>query len=51
MHNVKTIADFHYKADSVRAIAQGIYDQREREFLLRFVAYCEKVAAGKLKAS
>ena len=51
MRNVKTIADFHSKAKSVRTIARGIFDQRERRFLLRFVRYCEKVAAQKLKAS
>jgi hypothetical protein len=51
MRNIKTIADFNSKAVSVRAIAKGIYDQQERRFLLRFVAYCENMAAAKLKTS
>ena len=51
MRNVKTIADFHSKADSVRTIAKGIFDHKERNFLLRFVAYCEMIAAEKLKTS
>jgi len=51
MRNVNTIADFHSKAVSVRTIAKSIYDQHERRFLLRFVAYCENLAAEKLKTS
>ena len=51
MRNVKTIADFHGKAASVRTIAKGIYDKQERRFLLRFVAYCENLAAEKLKTA
>jgi hypothetical protein len=51
MRHVKTIAEFNSKAKSIRTIAKGIFDQRERKFLLRFVRYCEKLAAEKLKAS
>jgi|GEM_PF-3818742 len=51
MRNVRTIADFHSKTKSVRTIAKGIFDHRERKFLLRFVRYAEKLAAEKLKAS
>ena len=51
MHNVKTIADFHSIAKSVRTISKGIFDKQERRFLLRFVRYREKLAAEKLKAS
>jgi hypothetical protein len=51
MHTVKTIDDFRGKAKSIRAIAKGIFDHKEREFLLRFVGYCETMAAEKLKAS
>jgi hypothetical protein len=51
MRNVRTIVDFHSKAKSVRAISKGIFDKRERRFLLRFLRYCENLAAEKLKAS
>jgi hypothetical protein len=51
VQNIKTIADFHSEAGSVRTIAKGIYDKQERKFLLRFVAYCEKLAAEKLTTS
>jgi hypothetical protein len=49
MKDVKAIDDFYGKAKSIRAIAKGIYDDKEREFLLRFVKYCEKMAVEKLK--
>ena len=51
MKDVKTVGDFRGKAKNIRVIAKGIYDDKEREFLLRFVRYCEKLAVEKLETS
>jgi hypothetical protein len=35
--------DLRRRAEEVRAIAKGIFDQRERQTLLEFVDDCEKL--------
>ena len=46
MTDRKAPADFGGRVDEIREIAKGIYDHKERDALLRFVADCEKFAAA-----
>ena len=45
MQDDGTAANFHSRADEVRKIAQGVFDNSERQTLLQFVADFEKLAA------
>jgi hypothetical protein len=40
-------AEFHRRADKVREIAEGIFDQTERSFVLKFVSDSEKLVVLK----
>jgi len=45
MQNKDTAAEFHRRAVKVREIAQGIFDNTERRFLLKFVSDSERFFA------
>ena len=44
MHSEAQLAKFHSNAAEVRRIAEGIYDQKERRIILRFVAESVKLS-------
>jgi len=46
MDQPETGAAFFLRAEAVRLILQGIYDNDERAFALRFVADAEKLAGS-----
>ena len=45
MQNKDAAAEFHRRAVKVREIAQGIFDNTVRRFLLKFVSDSEKLFA------
>ena len=45
MQDKDAAAEFHRRAEKVREIAQGIFDQTERRLVLKFVADSEKLVA------
>jgi len=51
MQDKDPAAKFFHRANEVRKIARGIFDKKERRFLLKFVRDSEKLAAETLGVS
>ncbi|MGD0193049.1 MAG: hypothetical protein ABSD74_20120 [Rhizomicrobium sp.] len=47
MNDKETTAAFFLRAEAVRAIANGLFDEDERQIVLNFVAECEALKQPK----
>lgn len=49
MPSQEELANFASRAAEIRTIAQGIFDERERQTLLQFVTVAEKLAQARAR--